>query len=138
MKAKRIFCVVAYDVSDDKRRSRVVKILEKYGVRANYSVFECMFTESQYLKVQQMLGDKIDDREDMVIYYPVCVNCFTKIVYQPSRKKQSIRSIFTKNRCNIAENTCEDFKKSQFVDYQYKSIFYSFFVGSKKFAKVVF
>ncbi|MDR3272193.1 MAG: CRISPR-associated endonuclease Cas2 [Flavobacteriaceae bacterium] len=87
VKAKRIFCVIAYDVADDKRRSRIVKILEKYGVRVNYSVFECMFTENQFLKVQQMLEEKMSKKEDTIIYYPVCVNCFTKIVYQPTQKK---------------------------------------------------
>ncbi|MDR0835661.1 MAG: CRISPR-associated endonuclease Cas2 [Tannerella sp.] len=87
MKAKRIFCVVAYDVAEDKRRSWIVKVLEKYGVRVNYSVFECMFTETQYAKVQQMLDEKINKKEDTIIYYPICVNCFTKIVYQPARKK---------------------------------------------------
>jgi CRISPR-associated protein Cas2 len=86
-RAKRLFCVVAYDVADDKRRSRIVKILEKYGVRANYSVFECMFTESQFLKVQQLLREKMKEKEDAIIYYPICVNCFTKIVYLPEYKK---------------------------------------------------
>jgi len=87
MRAKRLFCVVAYDVSDDKRRNRVVKVLEKHGVRVNYSVFECMFTESRYVKVQEELKNKINEKEDTIIYYPICVNCFTKIVYQPVRKK---------------------------------------------------
>lgn len=79
--------MVAYDITDDKRRSCIVKILEKYGVRANYSVFECMFTETQFLKVQQTLKSKMNEKEDSIVYYPVCVNCFTKIIYQPTRKK---------------------------------------------------
>lgn len=83
VKARRIFCVIAYDISDDKRRNRVVKILEKHGVRVNYSVFECLFTDSQFMKTQELIGSKINMKEDTVIYYPVCVNCFTKIVYQP-------------------------------------------------------
>jgi len=86
-RAKKIFCVVAYDIADDNRRSRISKVLEKYGVRVNFSVFECMFTENQYLKVRQMLKEKIENKEDMIVYYPICVNCFTKIVYQPEYKK---------------------------------------------------
>jgi len=92
MRAKRLFCVIAYDVADDKRRNRIVKVLEKYGVRVNYSVFECMFTESQYLKTQQALKSKMDDKEDTIIYYQICVNCFTKIVRQPV-KKESINAV---------------------------------------------
>jgi CRISPR-associated protein Cas2 len=86
MRAKRIFCVVAYDIADDRRRSHVVKILEKYGVRVNYSVFECLFTDTQLLKVRQTIQGKINEKEDSIVYYTICVNCFTKIVYQPARK----------------------------------------------------
>lgn len=89
MKAKRLFCVVAYDITDDKCRNKIAKILQQYGVRINYSVFECMFTENQYQKVKQMIASKIDTREDTVVYYQICINCFTKIVYQPERKKAS-------------------------------------------------
>ena len=46
VKAKKIFCVVAYDIQDDRSRIQISKILEKYGTRINYSVFECMFTDS--------------------------------------------------------------------------------------------
>ena len=86
-RAKRIFCVVAYDIADDRRRAQIAKVLEKYGKRVNFSVFECMFTESQYLKVQQLLKKKMKMKEDIMAFYPVCVNCFTRIVYQPTDKK---------------------------------------------------
>lgn len=87
-RAKRIFCVVAYDISDDKRRDRIVKVLEKYGMRVNYSVFECMFTPGQFQKVQCSIYQKIDMKEDSVVYYPICVDCYTRIVYQPNRRKE--------------------------------------------------
>jgi CRISPR-associated protein Cas2 len=86
-RAKKKFCVVVYDVADDRRRTHISKVLEKYGVRVNFSVFECMFTENQYARVQQILKDKMKEKEDIIVYYPVCVNCFTKIVYQPEHKK---------------------------------------------------
>lgn len=87
VKAKRIFCIVAYDIKNDKRRNKVAKILEKYGVRINFSVFECLFTEVQYSKATQLIENKINKHEDSVVYYPICVNCFTKITYQPKRLK---------------------------------------------------
>ena len=40
VKAKKIFCVVAYDIQDDRSRIQISKILEKYGTRNNYRVFE--------------------------------------------------------------------------------------------------
>ncbi|WP_106829885.1 CRISPR-associated endonuclease Cas2 [Parabacteroides pacaensis] len=87
VRAKRLFCIVAYDIRDDKRRNKVSKILEKYGVRINFSVFECLFTDSQYIKVRSQIEIKINSEEDSLVYYPICVNCFTKIVYQPKRKQ---------------------------------------------------
>jgi CRISPR-associated protein Cas2 len=85
MRAKKNFVVVAYDIADDRRRSRVVKILEKLGVRVNYSVFECMITDSQFEKLQTQISEKMNVKEDQVVYYTICVNCYTKIVYQPER-----------------------------------------------------
>lgn len=86
MRAKKNFIVVAYDVSNDRRRSHVVKLLEKVGIRVNYSVFECMLSDSQYEKLRYNIATQIDAREDSVIYYPICLDCYAKIIYQSSRK----------------------------------------------------
>lgn len=92
VKAKRIFCIVAYDIKNDKSRSKVAQLLEKYGVRVNFSVFECLFTEVQYTKIKQQIENKINKQEDSIVYYPICVNCFTKIVYQP-KHRQTIETV---------------------------------------------
>ena len=34
--------VVAYDIAYNKRRNKIAKCLEGYGIRVNYSVFECV------------------------------------------------------------------------------------------------
>lgn len=88
MRAKKNFVVVAYDVSDDRRRDRVVKILEKLGVRINYSVFECMLTDVQFEKLKNDIGNKINQKEDTVVYYPICMDCYAKIVYQPALRRK--------------------------------------------------
>jgi hypothetical protein len=33
--------LVAYDISDPKRLSRVARVCKDYGIRVEYSVFEC-------------------------------------------------------------------------------------------------
>lgn len=83
MKATRIFCVVAYDIADNRLRSKLVKIIEKYGTRINYSVFECMFTATQFKKIQEKTRKLVKEKEDQVVYYPLCLDCYAKIVYQP-------------------------------------------------------
>jgi CRISPR-associated protein Cas2 len=86
MKATRMFYVIAYDVTNDKRRNRVVKLLKKYGRRSNYSVFECMITDAQLEKIRKSMQSIINTKEmDRVAFYPICVNCFTKISYYPPR-----------------------------------------------------
>lgn len=88
-RAKKTFCVVAYDIKEDRKGARVSKILEKYGIRVNFSVFECMFTDIQLLQVQEKIKKILDKRSDTVIYYPICVNCYTKIIYQPAHRQTS-------------------------------------------------
>ena len=88
-RAKKTFCVVAYDIKEDRKRARVSKILEKYGIRVNFSVFECMFTDIQLLQVQEKIKKILDKRSDTVIYYPICVNWYTKIIYQPAHRQTS-------------------------------------------------
>ena len=66
-----MFWVVAYDIVDDKRRSKVVKLLESYGQRAQYSVFECDITERQQMTLQGLLREVIDLDEDDVRFYPL-------------------------------------------------------------------
>lgn len=84
----KTFWVVAYDITNDLRRSRIVKIIEKSGVRVNYSVFECMLTESQLEKLQEKIAKIINPSEDRIIFYPLCVNCYSKIIYTPNHIKR--------------------------------------------------
>jgi CRISPR-associated protein Cas2 len=39
--------VVTYDISIDKRRTKLSDLLEGYGVRVNYSVFEVELSEAK-------------------------------------------------------------------------------------------
>lgn len=84
--SKRLI-VVAYDISNDRRRAKAVKILEKVGVRVNFSVFECMLTSKQYESLQKDLLQVISLKEDTVVYYPICMDCYSQIVYQPRKRE---------------------------------------------------
>jgi CRISPR-associated protein Cas2 len=86
VKAKRILIVVAYDIENDKKRGKVAKMLEKYGTRVNYSVFECMFTTAQLEKTKESVAKHIDRKTDSVIFYRICVDCYAKTVYFPEKK----------------------------------------------------
>ena len=86
MRARKKFVVIAYDISLAKRRRRVVNAVMKYGGRINLSVFECMLTDAQLVKLKTEIGGMLDAATDQVAYYILCVDCFAAIEYQPKRK----------------------------------------------------
>jgi len=81
--------IVAYDIHLDKRRIKLAEYLDNFGKRINLSVFECMFTETELKKTISVAGKIIDTKTDQVVYYTICLNCYTKIVMQPVVKKNS-------------------------------------------------
>lgn len=66
-----LFYVVAYDIRDDKRRKQVSDVLEGYGKRVQYSVFECVLTSAKFDELRSKLGKKIKLSEDSVRFYPL-------------------------------------------------------------------
>ncbi|WP_336704967.1 CRISPR-associated endonuclease Cas2 [Micrococcus terreus] len=59
--------LIAYDVPDDKRRSRVAKTLEEYGDRIQYSVFIVDALPAGLVRLKSGLLGLIDTREDSVL-----------------------------------------------------------------------
>lgn len=47
MEQKSLILVI-YDITDNKRRSKLVKILESYGFRVQKSAFEARLSDKQY------------------------------------------------------------------------------------------
>jgi CRISPR-associated protein Cas2 len=71
--------VVAYDISDDKRRTRIHKVLKSYGQWMQFSLFECVLTETQYAKLRARLAKIIKPDQDSVRFYFLCGCCQGKI-----------------------------------------------------------
>ncbi len=77
---------VAYDITDDKRRNRVAKILKDFGARIQYSVFECDTDRRALLRLQSRLEKVIDLQEDTITFYHLCAAC-EKQIDRIGRKK---------------------------------------------------
>ena len=75
---KTIFVVVAYDIVSDRRRNMVVKVLKDYGVRVNYSVFECEIKRNFFPVLKEKLEAMIDKKQDSVLFYKLCMECQAK------------------------------------------------------------
>src|SRR6266487_4768548 len=71
--------VIAYDIPDDKRRTKVHKILLGYGKCTQYSLLECFLTRKQPVLLSAKLTKHLEARQDSVRFYPLCANCVSKV-----------------------------------------------------------
>ncbi len=72
--------VVSYDVSSDKLRNKVAKIMEGFGRRVQYSVFECHLTDRQFEDMYQKLAKILSGTgENGIRIYQICAKCEKKI-----------------------------------------------------------
>src|SRR5438270_10479759 len=71
--------VIAYDIPDDKRRTKVHKILLGYGKWTQYSLFECFLTRKELVLLRSKLTEHLVAKEDSVRFYPLCGICVSKV-----------------------------------------------------------
>ncbi|MUL38196.1 CRISPR-associated endonuclease Cas2 [Gloeocapsopsis dulcis] len=71
--------VVTYDIPCDRRRKKVSDLLEGYGQRVQYSVFECVLTTNKYWELRQRLRKKVKKDEDSVRFYPLSGHTLPKV-----------------------------------------------------------
>ncbi len=71
--------VIAYDIPDDRRRTRIHKILLGFGKWTQYSLFECFLTKKQLVLLRSKLAEHLVPREDSVRFYPLCANCVERV-----------------------------------------------------------
>lgn len=74
--------IVAYDIADPRRLSRVAKIMLDYGVRVQKSIFEVELNPGAYLEMKRRVEDVIVREADGVKYFPLCRRCaaFVEII----------------------------------------------------------
>lgn len=72
--------VISYDISNDKRRRLMAKLLEGHGYRVQYSVFECDLTTKQLRALQKKLRPLVKAKEmDSVRFYPLFADSAAQI-----------------------------------------------------------
>jgi CRISPR-associated protein Cas2 len=74
-----MFMTISYDISEDKRRTKIHKLLKSYGQWMQYSVFECDVTDAQYAKLRARLSQMIKPEEDSIRFYFLCACCQRKV-----------------------------------------------------------
>ncbi|MBF2066495.1 MAG: CRISPR-associated endonuclease Cas2 [Calothrix sp. C42_A2020_038] len=63
--------VVAYDIPCDKRRKKISDLLEGYGCRVQYSVFECQLSPTKIKELRKRLSKIVKLEQDSVRFYPL-------------------------------------------------------------------
>jgi CRISPR-associated protein Cas2 len=71
--------LVAYDVRNPKRLRRVAKVCEGYGIRVEYSVFECDLAPEMFQRLWNDLSREIDWEQDAILAYRICGSCVKQI-----------------------------------------------------------
>lgn len=74
-----MFITVAYDIGDDRRRTKVHKILKSYGEWTQFSLFECRLSEKDFVKLRLRLDKVLDPATDSVRFYFLCLCCEEKV-----------------------------------------------------------
>ncbi|MBX3038620.1 MAG: CRISPR-associated endonuclease Cas2 [Anaerolineales bacterium] len=62
------FLVISYDISSNRRRYKVMKTLEGFGTRVQFSVFECRLKPRQINDLRKRLYKLIAEEDSIRIY----------------------------------------------------------------------
>lgn len=71
--------VVTYDSPSDKRRKKLADLLEGYGQRVQYSVFECVLTREKFAELKIRLKKRCKAGEDSVRFYAISSHTLAQV-----------------------------------------------------------
>lgn len=72
------FVLVSYDIADDRRRLKIMKTLEGYGSRVQYSVFECRLKGGEIKELRTRLR-RLAAQTDSIRFYFISADDVSRI-----------------------------------------------------------
>ncbi|MGL4374941.1 MAG: CRISPR-associated endonuclease Cas2, partial [Microcoleaceae cyanobacterium] len=72
--------VVAYDIPDNKRRTKLSDFLEGYGKRVQFSVFECFLTLDEMRLLYEKVKKLVNPIEDHVRFYWISSEAISRVL----------------------------------------------------------
>ncbi len=69
---------ISYDIASPKRLVKVAKTLENFGIRVQYSFFECEMEKGQLEELKRQMLELIDKKEDSLRISPLCEDCLKR------------------------------------------------------------
>jgi len=76
---EEMFYSICYDISDDHRRLKIAKLLEDFGQRVQYSVFEANMERDELDRLKRRAMSILHAEEDSLRIYPLCAGCTRRI-----------------------------------------------------------
>jgi len=77
--ADQSYFLILYDITDDRRRTRLHKLLESFGAGFQLSVFEARLSEMQRIRLEHGIKRVINKEEDKVAVVKLCQNCLRTV-----------------------------------------------------------
>lgn len=71
--------VIAYDVSEDRRRARLAGLLQRYGDRIQFSVFLCRVADDELVQLMDEAKGLVDPSTDSIYTIHQCLDCWGKV-----------------------------------------------------------
>jgi len=87
------FLVVSYDIPSDRRRLKVMKTLEGFGARVQYSVFECRLKPAEIAEMRKRLK-RLAGKQDSVRLYFISADDVNRIEVIGSGEVTTERTVF--------------------------------------------
>ena len=79
MKKDLQFVLIVYDISNDRRRTKLHNLLLDYGTPVQYSAFECRLNDKDLTKLKNAIKRIVRPRKDNLRYYSLCANCVDRM-----------------------------------------------------------
>lgn len=70
--------IMAYDITEDKRRNSIARFLEGWGRRVQKSLFECDLSSEELEEVCSRLKELLVISDDRCHIYRLCAECAPK------------------------------------------------------------
>lgn len=74
-----MFYSICYDIRDDRRRIKIAKMLEGFGERVQYSVFEANLEPKELDRLRRRAMSILHPEEDLLRIYPLCAQCVERV-----------------------------------------------------------
>jgi len=70
---------IAYDIRSPQRWRQVYRIVKGYGGRLQFSVFECLLSETQLAELRARLDPILDHNHDRLMIARLCSRCSSDV-----------------------------------------------------------